>query len=140
MADGTDQGTRRSRTGGVRSRLARASTRVFSLRAFLAALGLSLVGALVGGAIPLVGGLGGIAGVFVAGFVLGVLAGERRYLESVIAGAVVAGIGTFLDFLVVSVVGIGVPIVAIGAGSGAIAAVVGHYFGRDLRAGLAREL
>jgi Na+/citrate or Na+/malate symporter len=57
-----------------------------------------------------------------------------------LAGAVVGAILGVLGNLVLAVATLGVPVAATAAGAGAFAAVVGHYFGRDLRDGLTREL
>lgn len=140
MAERSDSPSAVARTGRIRERLAGTGSSVFSPRAFLIWLVVTAGGAFLGGSLPLVGALGGLAGVLGGGFLLGLLAGDRRYVEAALAGAVAAGVGTVLDFLVLSVVGVGLPLVALGSGSGAIAAVLGQYFGRDLRAGLLCDL
>jgi hypothetical protein len=86
------------------------------------------------------GGLGGLIGVALAGFGLGLFPGATRYVELALAGVVAGGVGAFLDHLVLTVVGVGLPLVAFGALSGGLAALVGHYFGNDLRRGLTRDL
>lgn len=129
--------SQRSRRGRLRAR----AERVFSLRKFLVALavvtgGLVLAGVFVPSFVP----LGGLLGVLAAAFGLG-LAGWRRYVEVTLAGTAVAGVALLSQYLVFSVVGgLGVPLAAFGAGSGAAAALLGHYLGRDLRAGLTRDI
>jgi hypothetical protein len=124
--------------GGVRERVRRRAAALFSPRIFLLALALSTAGVLAGNAVPLVGTLGGVAGVVGAGFLVG-LVGRRAYLEVAAAGLLAVGAATLLDFLVVTLVA-GPSMVAIGAGTGALAGVLGHYLGRDLRAGFTRDL
>lgn len=139
--DGIDGRARREReeSAGVRTRLRRRLGRLFSPRAFAVAVVATAVGLVAGGAVPLVGTLTGYLGVFAAGFALG-LAGWRRYAEVGLAGAAAAGVSALLDHLVLSLAGVGAPVVAVGAGTGLLAALGGHYFGRDLRGGLTRDL
>ena len=132
----SDAGRSSGRLGGLRRRVGG----VFSPRTFLLALVVTLGGFLLGGLVPLIGGVAGLVGIFAAGFLLGVL-GQRGYLELFVAGAATAGVGLLLDQLVLSVVGgFAVPVAAVGATAGAVVAVLGHYFGRDLRDGLTRSL
>lgn len=125
-----------------RTRVRERVGRLFSPRFFLVSLGAIAAGLIVGRTfVPLFSGLGGLLGVFAAGFLLGLRGGRRRYVATATAGAGVAGIASFVDYFVLSLVGgIGLPLVALGAAGGAIAAVVGRYFGRDLRTGITREL
>ena len=128
------------RRGGRLSGLRRRVGGVFSPRGFLLAFALTLGGFLAASVVPLVGGIAGLVGIFAAGFLLGIL-GRRGYLELLVAGAATAGVGLLLDQLVLSVVGgFAVPLAAVGATAGGIVAVIGHYFGRDLREGLTRSL
>lgn len=123
-------------SGGLR---ARAGT-LFAPRIFLAAL-LVTVGALFATStfVPLPGA--GLAGVFAAAFLFGLVLEERRYAETALSGALAAGGSAFLDFAVVALVGgIGLPLVAVAGGLGAVVAAVGTYFGRDLRDGLTRDI
>ena len=120
----------------------------FSAKALLVSLVAVAVGVGVGGMIPIIGSIGSLAGVFVATFLLGALAGESRYLETGLAGGVVIGVNFALSLLTSVALPIGVDFfqqyglafgglgVVIGAGLG----LVGHYFGRDLRDGLTREI
>lgn len=133
-ASGTETAT--SRRGRLRERLGS----LFSVRQFLLAGGSALAGLLVvGGALPL-GAVGSILGIALGTFLHGALASRRGYVEAALAGAVVAGGAVLLDFLALTVAGLGLPIVGVGLFAGLVAAVVGHYFGRDLRHGLTRDL
>lgn len=125
--------------GKLGGRLRRGAGRVFSLRQFLYVL------ATVGGGFLLAGPL--LPGWSLAGL-LGVLAGaflfalwRRAYVETAVAGAVIAAVATLLDYFVLSVFGgLGIPLTVFGVGAGGIAALIGHYLGRDLHAGLTRDL
>jgi len=106
------------------------------------------IGSVVGGAIPIIGTIGSVAGVFAATFVLGILAGNARYLETGLAGGMVVGVNFALSLLTSAALPIGIDFfqqyglafgglgVVLGAGLG----IAGHYFGRDLRDGLTREI
>ncbi|MFC7234247.1 hypothetical protein [Halosegnis marinus] len=126
------------RLSGVRSRL----RSPFSLRAFLVALLLSVVASAAVGLVPfLPGSVATVAGVFVGAFALGLVRAKRAYLETALAGTAVVTVAALTQFFLVSVVGnVGIPVAAAGAGAGLLAALLGHYFGRDLRAGLTRDL
>ncbi|MDG5776374.1 hypothetical protein VB773_07885 [Haloarculaceae archaeon H-GB2-1] len=111
-----------------------------SLSSFLLTLALVVVGMVgTGTLVPFVP-FTGLLGVFAAGFGLGALSDRQRYVSLAVAGALAVGVGTLFDYLVISLLGVGLPLVAVGAGAGAVAAVLGHYFGRDLRDGLTEEL
>jgi hypothetical protein len=138
-------------TGIVRSRLPSIGGRLgglFSVRTFLLALALSVVAVVAGGSIPLVGVVGRLLGLFVVAFAVGLLGSERRYVEVGLAGAVASGAGfiastltsVFFPFAVDLLSEYGVVVAGVGAGVGTLAALVGHYVGRDLRDGLTREL
>ena len=118
------------------------AARLFSPRFFVLAL-LAFGAVFVAGnaVVPFVPVVGGLAGIAAFAFVLGLVASARRYLETAAAGAVAAGLATWLSNLFLSVIGnVGVPIALAGAGGGVLAALVGYYFGRDLRDGLTREI
>jgi hypothetical protein len=145
QAAGGDSEQAEERGGGLRSRLPSLSLPSPSLplpRFTLRGLGLSLVVCVAaflgaGFVIPL-GGLAGLVGVFVAAFGLGLL-GRGRYLELAVAGAGTAAVGALLDqLLLAAVADIAVPLTLVGGTAGLLAAVVGCYFGRDLRNGLTR--
>jgi hypothetical protein len=115
---------------------------------FLLALVLSVVAVVAGGAVPLLGFVGRLVGLFVVAFAIGLVGRERRYLEVGLAAALASGMGfvvgtltsAFFPFAVRLLSEYGVAIAGVGAGVGALAALVGHYFGRDLRDGVTRDL
>lgn len=124
--------------------------RVFSPRAFLLALlfvgGGAIAGGFFGGFVPLLGMVAAPVGLFAGAFLGGLLYSRRRYVETGVAGALVAvlwfvlsTLGTFplaVGFLAER----GTVVAGVGAGTGLLAAVAGHYFGRDLRAGLTGDI
>lgn len=118
-------------TGSLRSRL----TGFFSLRAFLgAALAVVVLGGVGRTFVPIVGGPVGMA---VAAFLVGLLSGERRYLEVAVAGALVGALGAFASGLSVAfAAGATTRLLAAGGVGGLAVSLIGAYFGNDLRAGL----
>ncbi len=143
-ADDPDRTSSASGLSRVRSPLGK----VFSLRAFLLLLGLSLVGLILGGAVPVVGGIARYVGLFLAAFLVGLVRQRRAYLETIAAGALAGGatfvLGTlgngFLLARLDAFAEYGVGIAGVGVGTGLLVALAGHYFGRDLRAGLKRDV
>ncbi|KAB1187865.1 MULTISPECIES: hypothetical protein [Haloferax] len=121
---------------------------LFSLRTFLVALVLSIGGLLIGGAIPIVGFVGRFVGIAAVGFLLGIAGSKRHYVEVALAGSIAAGLAfvlstlfsVFAPFAVQLLADYGLAIAGVGALSGGLAGIVGHYFGRDLKDGLTREL
>ncbi|WP_135535685.1 MULTISPECIES: DUF456 domain-containing protein [Halostella] len=110
----------------------------FSPQAFLLSAILLTVGLVGGGtAIPL---FGRPAGMLLVAFAFGLASGERRYGEVGLAGVVVGGLASLLRNAVLTIAGVGLPLVAVSAVVGGLAAVVGLYFGRDLRDGLTRDI
>jgi len=88
-----------------------------------------------------IGSLGGAVGVFTGAFALGLASGTSRYLELAFAAAVAAGLAAFLSSLQIALVSdAGIPLAAFGATTGLLAAMLGHYFGRDLRDGVTRSV
>lgn len=137
-ADETTETADGQRLSGLRNRV----SSPFSLRAFLLALGLAVAGSALAGFVPFVPtAVATLVGVFAGGFVLGLVRSTRSYLEVAASGVAVAVVAVLSQYLVVSFLGdVGVPVALIGAGSGLLAGVLGHYFGRDLRAGLTKDL
>jgi hypothetical protein len=131
-------------SGGGRLGIGRRFRRLFAPRTFLLAVALSVVGLVAGGAVPVVGYLGRVLGVALAAFALAFLSSGRRYVEAGLAGALAAGLGfvlgTLNSALFPVVADYGLQIAGVGTTAGLLAALLGHYLGRDLRAGLTREL
>ena len=107
------------------------------------------VGAVAGSLIPVIGGtVGTAAGVFSAAFLLGLVSSARRYAEVGTAGAAAGVVTAVTSVLGVGFLPIGIdylqqwglPLLAVGGGLGLGAALLGHYFGRDLRSGLSRDV
>ena len=125
---------------GFRSRLKRSAGSVLSPRGLVVSLVLVISGlVLVGGVLPL-GTIGNLLGIVVGAFIYGLATDARRYLELALAGALAGGGWALLSNIVVTLLGAGIPILAVGTVGGALAGIVGHYFGRDLRDGLTREI
>jgi hypothetical protein len=125
------------------------SGRWFSAKAFGLALVTVAVGVFVGGLIPIIGGTVGTAGgVFLAAFLLGLVLSTRRYVETGIAGGAAGAASAVTSVLGVGFLPIGIdylsqwglPLVAVGGGVGLVLALLGHYFGQDLRAGLSQDI
>lgn len=131
-----------SRRSWVASRFRSPLGGLFSLRGFLLALVLSVAGVLSAGVVPLLPeSVAALLGVFLAGFLLGLSRERRAYLEVALAGAATAAIATLTSYLLIATFGgFGVPLAAATGGAGLLAGVGGHYFGRDLRTGLTRDL
>ncbi|WP_330631821.1 hypothetical protein [Halocatena halophila] len=83
----------------------------------------------------------GLIGLFIAAFGIGLLDSSARYPTVVLMGLMTAALVTVVGNSKLLVNGI-VPEVslAIGIAGGAIVALVGYYFGRDLKAGVSQEL
>ncbi len=122
--------------GGLRGRLGTIVTTRELIGAFLTTV-LGLV--FVGGFLPLAL-VGGLVGVFAGGFAYGVGASSRPYLPLAVAGGIATAVWQVLNNIALTLLGPGVPLAAIALVGGALAAVVGGYFGRDLRHGLTRDL
>lgn len=121
---------------------------IFAPRTFLLALVLALLGVVLGGMVPLLGSLGRFLGIFVAASIVGLGRPGRHYVETAAAGALAAGLGFALPDLGLLLgaagfgflPGVAVATAGVGITSAALVSVVGHYVGRDLRAGLTREI
>ncbi|ELZ44369.1 hypothetical protein C463_08446 [Halorubrum californiense DSM 19288] len=127
------------------------SGRWFSGKAFALALVTVAVGVFVGGLIPLIGGTVGTAGgVFLAAFLLGLVLSTRRYVETGIAGGAAGAVIILTSIPEIAYLTSGIdylqqwggPLLAVGGGAGVglALALLGHYFGRDLRAGLSQDI
>jgi hypothetical protein len=79
--------------------------------------------------------VGAAIGLLVGGFAAGLLGGARQYTEAALAGAIVGLLGGWTI-----TGGFAVPTVLGGLLAGVVIALLGTYFGRDLRAGLTKDL
>lgn len=118
-----------------------------SAKAFGIAVALLLAGGFLGGLLPIVGNtLGRAAGLFVGAFVVALLLSERRYVETGLAGAGVGLASALTGVVTAGVYGVhflqeyGLGLAVVGSAVGLVLALVGHYFGRDLRSGLTQDV
>jgi len=125
---------------GIGSRARERAQTVATGRSLVVSLALVAASALlIGGVLPL-GSVGNLLGIALGALLYGVGASRRHYTESTLAGTAVGGVLALLGNLVLSLTGIGVPLIAVGAVGGGLAGLIGHYLGRDLRDGLTREV
>ncbi|MBX0287590.1 hypothetical protein [Haloarcula salinisoli] len=111
-----------------------------SVRALIVAFVAVGAGMTLGSLIPMIP-FTAFAGIPIGSFLHGLLDRERRYVETAVAGGVLAGLAVVTSLLPQVLAGLdGTRLFAIAAAVGLVLAVVGHYFGRDLRDGLTREL
>lgn len=117
-----------------------------SLKAFaLVFLGTAALVGVAATFIPIVGvPLGVPLGLFVAAFLGGLVSSKRRYAEFTITGVIIGVVAILFGINVAIFDGFSVPPAAIGGGVGVLlgflTTVLGHYFGRDLRAGLTKDV
>jgi hypothetical protein len=111
---------------------------------FLLALVASVAALVVGGSFPVVGIVGRFVGLFVVAFAIGLLVAGRHYVEVGVAGGLAAGLGFVLSALATPLFPVvaeyGVEIAGVGTTAGVLVSLAGHYFGRDLKDGLTRDL
>lgn len=139
----TDTSRSESQSTSRRDRLVSSVTGMFSPRSFLVALVVLSIGLFVPSFIPIVSALPGIglAGLFGAAFALGGVGSDRQYLEVGTAGAVVVGMSILSQYMTIALVGSNMTEFAtVGFGVGVVVAVIGYYFGRDLRNGVTRDI
>jgi hypothetical protein len=115
------------------------------VRALLVATLLSVAGVVLGGFLPFLGTAGRFVGLFAATFCYGLVAERSHYVAVGVGGALAAVLGFVLQTVlgtafVPVLAGWGPEIAGVGATAGLLVALVGHYFGRDLRDGLTRDL
>ncbi len=144
-SDRNDDASEATRRGaGIRDWVG-VNGRWFSLKGFAIASVAIGLGVFLGGMLPLVGGtIGHAAGVLLGAFLVGLVLSTRRYVETGVAGAGVGAGSALLNVLGIGFLPIGLQyiqewglaLLAVGGGIGLVLALVGHYFGRDLRAGL----
>jgi len=141
-ADGdatTTELTDTSGTGGADGDTETAGS-YFSLKALVVAFVSIGAGMTLGNMVPLIP-FTAFAGIPLGAFLHGLLDRERRYVETAIAGGVLAGLAVVSSLLPQLVAGLdGTRLFAIAAGVGLVLSLLGHYFGRDLRDGLTRDL
>jgi hypothetical protein len=112
-------------------------------RSVLLTFGVVILSVLLASSVPLLSVVGAPLGIFAGAFALGLASGTRRYVEFALAGALVSGLGAFQGSLfrvaILSDAGFA-PVFAIAGGIGLVIALLGHYFGRDLRNGLTASI
>ncbi|MFT4965152.1 MAG: hypothetical protein ACI9PP_002443 [Halobacteriales archaeon] len=132
-----DESTKPGDESGIRSRL----SRLFSPQGFLLRAGAMVAGVVGAGFVPLLPAtLGAFLGILMAGFGIGLFESEQSYLETGSAGLLLGAVAALLNNLTLTFFGGGAALVLIGALGGLIGALLGLYFGRDLRAGLSKEI
>lgn len=127
----TDAASGSSRLGGY-----------FSPKAFLGILvGLAVVAGVGRSVVPVVSGIGGVLGAFAGAFLIGLISSKRRYAETGVAAGLLGAISAIPGFVAF---GLGLQsiatIAAVGAAVGLVVALLGVYFGRDLRKGLTQDI
>lgn len=137
--DRTENTGKTTLRGRLRSRVPTPG-KVFSVRSFLLVVVLALAAVFLAGTFLPLGTLAGYLGIALVGFGTGLVGARRQYLELLVGGGVASAVGTTVGNLVLTTLGLGVPLVVLGAVGGSVAGVLGHYFGRDLQAGLTRDL
>lgn len=117
--------------GSLGTRLARYFSPTWFLGSAVAMLVLGGIGSTF---VPLVGGPLGLAA---GALVVGLVADERKYAETAVAGVVLGALASVSGAVTIAfATGAILRIAAVGAAGGLVAAVVGTYFGRDLRGAL----
>ncbi|WP_440988776.1 DUF456 domain-containing protein [Haloarchaeobius baliensis] len=111
----------------------------FNPKSFLLATLLLTVGYVAGGFVPVLGALASWAGLVGAAFLYGLATSKGRYPETALAGAGVGLVTTVLTSLRFIAFANGQLLLALGAGLGLVGALVGYYFGSDLRKGLTSD-
>lgn len=136
----TDQTTDES--GGLRDRIRGRVGSIVSTTGLLTGTVLSLVGIYLVGNLPLAGAVPfvGLLGIPLGTLVHGAFGEDSRYIEAALAGALAGGGAVLLSNLLFVVLGLGLGMAGVAAGVGALAGALGHYFGRDLRDGLTRDI
>ena len=126
--------------GGIGARVQRRLAGLATTRELIAAFVTTILGLVVVGGLLPIPAVGSLIGVFVGGFVYGLVAGDSPYLQLAVAGGLTTAVWTVLGNLTVALLGSGVTIATAGLAGGLVAAVAGGYFGRDLRHGLTQDV
>ena len=134
-----DRASEASRGDRVRTRIKAGAGTVFSARAFAISLVLMLAGVVFLGRFLPLGLIGDLFSLLVAGFLYGLVSPAGRYAELGVAGAAVGGGSALFGNFVLSMLP-GLSLVVVGVIGGGLSGLFGHYFGRDLRDGLTREV
>jgi hypothetical protein len=115
---------------------------LFSTRWFTVSLVATAASLLLGGmVIPILGQFGAYIALFAVMFVLGLVSSESHYVEVGLAAGLVSGAFALLRNVTFAFAsGTTFNLVLFGGGIGLVAGVLGHYFGRDLKAGLGRDV
>lgn len=113
--------------------------RFFNPKSFLLATLLLTGGYVAGAFVPVLGGLASWAGLVGAAFLYGLATSKGRYPETALAGAGIGLVTTVLTSLRFIAFANGQLLLALGAGLGLVGALVGYYFGSDLRKGLTSD-
>ncbi|WP_049889172.1 hypothetical protein [Natronolimnohabitans innermongolicus] len=133
---GAESSSSGSRLSGLSSKLS--AKNYFSPRTFFVFLLLVGTGLLVGGTmLPIAGQMAGMFGI---AFAVGLLSSKRSYLEMGAAGTAVGAISAVADYTMLAVAGSYQTVLAVGVAVGLVACLLGYYFGRDLRNGLAQDV
>lgn len=142
VEDDADASTSGGDGGGLFDSLVPSLESIFSPRTFLLRAVLLLVGAFGAGFLPFVGGVLAVAlGVFGVAFLIGLVASEGQYLETVTAGGLMGGALALVSSFSIAIASGGTSRVAsVGIGVGLVASLLGLYFGRDLRNGLTQDI
>lgn len=138
----TRQSGAESTDTGVRGRVKSRAGSLVSSGGLVAGIVLSLLGIFLVNAIPLVGSIRliGLLGIPMGTFVHGLVREDSRYVEAMLGGAIAGGGAVLLSVLFLALFGVGTGLVGIATVGGAIAGGVGHYFGRDFKSGLSRDV
>jgi hypothetical protein len=112
----------------------------FSVRKFVLSGVAATLGLMAGFLVPVVP-VSNLVGLFVAAFVVGLASNDRPYLEMGLAGVLASVVFAFVLTLPLTLLGgLGLPLTPIGGVTGGVVALLGAYFGRDLRGGLTSDV
>jgi hypothetical protein len=140
---GVDDASSTTDDGGLLDRLPSLSSgTLFSGRSFVLT-GLALAAGYLGlsALVPFLPVVFGVVGLFLAAFLAGLVGGKDDYLETGAAAAVVGGVfGVLANVRFLLATDGGPGLVAASVAVAVVAALLGRYFGGDLREGLTRDL